>query len=108
MPNDVQLVHDVYFQLQDASPAAKAALVAECYRRLAAIPGVVRLVAGTRDPELVRDVNDRDYDVSLHVWFRDRAAHDAYQTAPAHLAFIEANRSGWKKVRVFDSTIAPR
>lgn len=108
MNRPVRLVHDVYFTLKDATPAAREALIAECYARLAKLPGVVAFAAGARDPELVRDVNDRDYDVSLHVWFGDREAHDAYQTAPGHLAFIEANKAGWQKVRVFDSTVAPR
>jgi hypothetical protein len=57
---------------------------------------------------LVRDVNDRDYDVSLHVFFTDRAAHDAYQDAPGHLQFIEANKHRWQAVRVFDSAIVTR
>ena len=29
-----------------------------------------------------RDVNDTDFDVSLHIYFRDQAAHDAYQAHP--------------------------
>ena len=111
MPNAqhlARLVHDVYFALQDASHAMRQQLVDECYRRLAGIDGIVFFAAGTRDPELQRDVNDRDYDVSLHVVFRDRAAHDAYQIAPAHADFIAANRANWRRVRVFDSAIAAR
>jgi hypothetical protein len=41
----------------------------------------------------------------LHVVFENRAAHDAYQTAPRHLKFIEENKATWKKVRVFDSDV---
>jgi len=108
MPQHAQLVHDVYFTLNDKSPAAKQALVDECYGKLANIDGVAFLAAGTRDAELQRDVNDRDYDVSLHVFFATRAAHDSYQDAPAHIAFIEANKDGWAGVRVFDSNIQPR
>jgi hypothetical protein len=37
------------------------------------------------------------------VIFKDRASHDAYQTAPKHLQFIEENKPTWAKVRVFDS-----
>ena len=34
-----------------------------------------------------------------------RAAHDAYQTAPAHLQFIAENKENWRTVRVFDSNL---
>lgn len=108
MPHHAKFAHDVFFTLEDASPAARAKLVDECYARLRGIDGIVFFAAGTRDPELQRDVNDRAYDVSLHVYFKDRAAHDAYQTAPAHQAFVAANRDNWKQVRVFDSTLADR
>ena len=108
MPISAKLSHDVYFSLKDASTESCQKLIAECHSKLAGIDGVVFLAAGTRDPELTRDVNDRDYDVSLHVFFTDRAAHDAYQDAPAHLAFIEANKDSWTNVRVFDSNLSAR
>tara|TARA_R110002072_G_scaffold174303_3_gene329370 strand:+ start:59562 stop:59888 length:327 start_codon:yes stop_codon:yes gene_type:complete len=108
MPTTAKLSHDVYFALKDPSPEAVKKLVADCHAKLAGIDGVVFLAAGTRDAELTRDVNDRDYHVSLHVFFRDRAAHDAYQDAPAHLQFIEANKDNWTGVRVFDSNLSAR
>lgn len=108
MPNHARLAHDVYFTLADASPTARQRLIGDCYARLAGIDGIVFFAAGSRDPELQREVNDRAYDVSLHVVFRDRAAHDAYQDAPAHQQFIAANRDNWQAVRVFDSNLDPR
>ena len=108
MTNQAQLSHDVYFSLKDASPAACQKLVADCHARLARIDGVVYFAAGTRDVELTRDVNDQGYDVSLHVFFATRPAHDAYQTAPEHVAFIEANKDNWQGVRVFHSHLAQR
>lgn len=103
-----RLAHDVFFALHDPTPANRAALVDACYRRLRGIPGIVFFAAGARDPELVRDVNDRDFDVALHVYFADRAAHDAYQDHPDHLRFIAENKAGWRQVRVFDSTVPAR
>ena len=103
-----QFVHDVYFTLSDNSAESQQALINDCYEKLAGIEGVLFLAAGTRDTELVRDVNDRDYDVSLHVFFTDRASHDSYQDAPDHLEFIEANKHRWQDVRVFDSAIKSR
>ena len=52
---------------------------------------------------LKREVNDRDWDVGLHIIFTDQAAHDAYQLSAAHHQFIAENKASWRKVRVFDS-----
>jgi len=99
------LAHDVYFTLKDASPQAKAALVAACRKYLAGHDGVVFFATGTRADELARDVNDRGYDVSLHVYFKDMGAHDKYQEHPRHKQFIAENNANWKAVRVFDSWV---
>jgi hypothetical protein len=48
-----------------------------------------------------------DFDVSLHVIFKDRATHDVYQTAPRHLKFIELQKDNWATVQVFDSNLKP-
>lgn len=105
MTDHARLSHNVFFTLHDSSPEAAQAMVDECYSRLASIDGIASLDAGTRDPGLTREVNDTEYHVSLHVIFGDRAAHDTYQDAQAHLDFIEANKDKWKSVRVFDSTL---
>jgi hypothetical protein len=47
-------------------------------------------------------VNDRDFDVALEIVFDSHAAHDIYQTAERHNAFIAENATTWAKVRVFD------
>ena len=61
--------------------------------------------AGVRAEEMAREVNDRAFDVSLHVYFRDKAAHDAYQEHPRHKQFIAEMSANWKTVRVFDSWV---
>lgn len=99
------LSHDVYFTLHDPSAEAVRNLVDACHTYLKDHPGVVFFAAGTLVEELARPVNDRDFHVALHVVFEDKAAHDAYQTAPTHLRFIEENKAGWKQVRVFDSYV---
>ncbi len=103
-----KLAHDVYFTLNDNSPAMQQRLVAACHERLAGLAGIVFFAAGTRTPDLQREVNDQGYDVSLHVYFADRPSHDAYQTAPSHLQFIAENKANSKAVRVFDSDLARR
>jgi hypothetical protein len=97
------IVHDVFFELKDNSPAAKKKLVDACKKYLKKHDGVVYFAAGTVHDELKREVNQRDWDVGLHVVFKDKAAHDKYQDAPAHKTFIEENKDNWKKVRVFDT-----
>jgi len=99
------LVHNVYFSLLDDSPAARQKMLDACRKYLTDHPGTVLFACGTLTPDLTRPVNDREWDVGLHVVFADRAAHDAYQTHPRHVRFIEENRASWKKVRVFDSDV---
>jgi hypothetical protein len=99
------LSHDVYFSLNDASPAARDALVAACQKYLTGHPGVVSFSAGVLASELNRPVNDRDFDVALHIVFDGKASHDKYQDAARHKQFIEENQKNWKKVRVFDSLV---
>ena len=97
--------HNVFFTLNDASQEQTDTLVAECHRYLKDHPGVVFFAAGTVSQAHDREVNVRDFDVSLHVIFDSVAAQDAYQTAPDHLTFIERNKANWKQVRVFDSLV---
>jgi len=99
------LAHNVYFSLNDTAPAAIDRMVAACHTYLKDHPGVVFYAAGSLSKDLTRPVNDLHFDVALHVVFTDRAAHDAYQTAPRHMQFIEENKAIWKRVRVFDSYV---
>lgn len=102
-----RLGHHVFFLLHDSSDVSVTKLISACQKYLVDHDGVVDFAVGRRDRELDRPVNDIQYDVSLHVVFRDRASHDAYQTAPMHLKFIELEKPNWKLVRVFDSTMEP-
>lgn len=99
------LAHNVYFALNDNSPEAKSRLVAACKKYLTGHPGTVFFAAGVLAEELNREVNVRDFDVALHVIFKDQAAHDQYQEAERHLQFIKENKDNWKNVRVFDSVV---
>jgi hypothetical protein len=97
------LIHNVYFTLSDDSSAARKHLIAECNKHLPKIPGITFFAAGTLVEDLNRPVNDRGFHVGLHVVFKDRAAHDAYQVDERHKRFIAGNSASWKQVRVFDS-----
>jgi Stress responsive A/B Barrel Domain len=102
---DSMLAHNVFFTLKDKSPEAKKKLVDACKKYLSKHPGTVFFAAGTLCEELDRPVNDRDFDVGLHVIFKTKADQDRYQDAPLHLQFIAENKDNWAKVRVFDSVV---
>jgi quinol monooxygenase YgiN len=101
-----KLAHIVYFTLKESTPENVEALIAACDKYLSGHPGTLYYSAGSLVPDLTREVNQRDWDVALHVVFESREAHDVYQTAPRHLQFIEENKATWAKVRVFDSYVA--
>ena len=99
------LAHNVFFALHDASEAAKATMVAACKKYLTNHPGTLFFACGTLAKELDRPVNDRGFDIALHLVFQTKAAHDAYQAEPRHDQFIAENKANWKNVRVFDSLV---
>jgi heme-degrading monooxygenase HmoA len=98
--------HDVFFALKDSTPETRQALVDACQKYLDGHDGVTFFAAGTRATEMTRDVNDTDFDVSLHIYFESEAAHAAYQEHPRHKEFIEKMKDNWDAVRVFDSWVA--
>ena len=102
----MKLAHMVYFTLKDRSPAAADKLVEECKKHLTNHPGTLFFAVGKLVPDLLRPVNQTDYDVGLHVVFDSRAAHDAYQVAPRHQQFVDENKPTWERVRVFDSYVS--
>jgi hypothetical protein len=102
-----QLAHMVYFKLKDNSGGARAKLVAACKLYLTGHEGTVSFATGTLAGDMKRDVNDLNFDVSLHIVFANKAAHDKYQEHPRHLKFVAENKENWEKVRVFDSYLSP-
>ena len=98
-----QLAHMVFFTLAEDNAANRDTLVKACQKYLSDHDGTVYFSAGSIADDLTRDVNDRDFDVALHLVFASKAAHDVYQTHPQHLKFIEENKHLWSGVRVFDS-----
>lgn len=101
-----QLAHMVFFDLHDDSDAARQKLLDSAQKNLSGHEGTVYFSVGVLGKEFSRPVNDQDFTVALHVVFRDKAAHDAYQVHARHHAFIDECKPNWKRVRVFDSYIA--
>lgn len=97
--------HMVYFKLKDASAKATSDLVSSCDKYLSGHDGTVYYSAGTLAQDLKRDVNDRDFDVALHLVFKDRTSYDKYAVHPRHEEFIKLGKDNWAKVRVFDAYV---
>ncbi len=98
------LAHSVYFSLHEPTLENRRKMVEACHQYLTDHPGVVFYAAGECS-SYDRDVNDRHYDIALHVVFKDHATHDAYQIAPRHKQFIAECKAMWKQVRVFDADV---
>ena len=73
---DPQVAHMVFFKLKESTDQNKEKLVAACDKYLSDHEGTVYYSAGVMAQDLDRDVNDRDFDVALHVVFKNKAAHD--------------------------------
>ncbi len=100
-----QLAHMVYFTLAEKTPENRQKLIDACKKYLTKHDGEVFFGVGTVTPDLDRPVNVRDWDVGLHLVFKNRKAHDQYQTHPRHLEFIETSKVLWKSVKVFDADL---
>jgi stress responsive alpha/beta barrel protein len=97
------LIHAVYFWLRpDLTPAQRSNFLSEV-KKLSAIRSIEKLYVGGPASIAKREVTDRSFDVALTVVFRDGPGHDAYQVDPVHLAFVDANKTSWTKVLIYDS-----
>lgn len=99
------LAHIVFFTLAESNDANRTRLIEGCKKYLDKHDGLDYFGVGVNAPEYDRDVNDRDYDVALHLIFATAANQDVYQTHPRHLQFLAEYKSLWKRVRVFDTTL---
>jgi len=105
MPDTAMLAHTVYFALRDNSGPGIKAFVAACKKYLAGHPGMVLFALTTRAHDVDSPVNDRQFDVAIHLVFTDKAAHDQYQDSPRHVEFLEQWENCWTEVRAFDSYV---
>ena len=97
------LIRNVYFTLKNSSQEAIDALVEDCNKYLTDHPGCMFYAAGELAKEIDRPINDRDFHVALHIVFENMDYQNQYQVSQRHTEFIEKNKDGWEKVRVFDS-----
>lgn len=104
-----KLAHMVFFGLKDRSKESREKFVASCEKYLSGHEGVVHFSLGVIAEDVVEPgVSVRDFDVSLHLIFENKAAEAKYLKAPRHVKFVEENKDNFAGVRVFDTYIATK
>ena len=98
-------VHNVFFWLHDDLSAHDRAEFERGLDMLLSIETIDRSYKGV-PADTDRPVIDRTYSYGIVVVFRDRVAHDAYQSHPKHDAFRDACAKYWRKVLIYDFTEA--
>jgi hypothetical protein len=88
------LVHTVYAQRAEFRRGVES---------LGTIKAVERFYVGTPAKTEKRPIIDDSYSVALTVICKDVAAHDAYQVDPIHLAFVNACKTFWTRVQIYDA-----
>lgn len=105
MSAEAMLAHTVYFALGDNSEQSTKHFITACKKYLSGHPGMVLFAITTLAKDVESSVNDRQFDVAIHLVFRDKAAHDEYQESARHLQFLEEQAGNWGVVRAFDSYV---
>ncbi|MFT7075458.1 MAG: hypothetical protein ACJA0P_001463 [Planctomycetota bacterium] len=96
--------HDVFFTFTEPTEAGIVGLIAAC-EKLSALPGVMHLTAGRRDPAQTGGANEQAFHVALHVEFSDQAAYDAYGPHPTHQALVKEFVPAMAAVIVYDALL---
>jgi hypothetical protein len=97
--------HMVFFEMKEKTAENKKKLVDACYKYLKDHEGVLYFSAGERAENIKEGPSAADWDVGLHIIFKDKASLKKYGPHPNHLKFIEENKAMWKGVKVYDSLI---
>lgn len=99
------LIHTVYFWYKDDVDPNKIASFVDELKLLGEIKSVDRFYYGPPAKTLERARVDHSYDMCVNIFFKDVAAHDAYQIDPIHVNFVEKCKDLWEKVIVYDNEI---
>ena len=95
-------VHIVFFWLKHPEEQANHEALRAGLDSLTSIDADTTVYIGT-PAETRRPVIDHSYDFNLTMVFADKAAHDAYQEHPQHLAFVEKCAHLWERVQIYDA-----
>ena len=94
-------VHNVYFWLKQDLGDDAAVAFEQGLAELAKDPNIKTGYFG-RPAGTERDVVENSYSYGLVFVFDDLAAHDRYQVSPIHQKFVDAHRSRWARLVVYD------
>lgn len=98
--------HMFFFQLCDTSPELVKKFIELCRKYLSGHDGQEHFSVGVRALEINRDVSGTDFEVSVHMIFKNIADFDAYSAAPEHEEFITES-AGMSPIRiVYDSYLS--
>jgi stress responsive alpha/beta barrel protein len=103
-PNsDRPFAHMFFFQLCDTTSELVDQFIELCRKYLSGHPGQEHFSVGVRALDIIRDVSGTNFEVSVHMIFKNIAAFDAYSAAPEHQEFITQS-AGMSPTRiVYDS-----
>jgi hypothetical protein len=103
-PNEIRpFAHMFFFQLYDTSTDLVDRFISLCERYLSGYPGQEHFSVGVRALEINRDVSGTNFEVSVHMIFKDIAAYNVYSNHEDHEKFITES-AGMSPVRiVYDS-----
>lgn len=101
-----RMMHSIYFQLIDRTPANQATLMEICMKYLSNHPGISTFSLGTL-VDLKRDVSLNNYDVAMSILWKSKHWYDAYLASPEHEEFFPPATPLLKATFVFDSYLRP-
>ncbi len=100
------LVHTVLFWYKEDISSEQIDEFMQSLARLGDIATVSYFHYGPPAKTLQRGPVDHTYDMAVNVFFKDLAAHDAYQKDPTHLEFKDKTKELWEKVVIYDNQIS--
>lgn len=95
-------IHHVYFWLKNPENEDDCNQLIEGLKKLSKVSAIKDFHIG-KPASTRRQVIDSSYSVSWLVLFKNKQDHDAYQTDPIHLKFVEECKHLWGKIQIFDS-----
>ena len=99
------LVHTVFFWYADDVDQNLLAEFEKDLIELGKVPTISSYYYGPPAPTAARGPVDHSYDMAVNIFFKDLAAHDAYQVNPIHTGFLKKYKNLWKKIIVYDNQI---
>jgi stress responsive alpha/beta barrel protein len=102
-PPQWNLGHVVVFWLKNPGDPEGRRRIIEASNGFRSIPGVLAVQAGEMLPSPLPNV-DKSFDVATVIWFKDRAALEAYQTNPKHKAMLAQVGPLVERTTVYDFT----